>query len=80
MIIKDAPDLVQHVVASPLAASLARVALRPISLLRFSLQRLVDSRKSGELPMDMGIPPLKILLESNPMKSIILVGRLGILV
>ena len=35
---------------------------------------------SGKVPMDMRIPPLriKILLESNPLKSIILVRRLAV--
>ena len=35
---------------------------------------------SGKSPMDMRVPPLiiKIMLESNPLKSIILVGRLGV--
>ena len=35
---------------------------------------------SGKCPMDMRIPPLwiKIMLESNPLKSTILVGRLGV--
>ena len=35
---------------------------------------------SGKSPMDLGIPPLriKIMLESNPLKSIMLVGRLAV--
>ena len=35
---------------------------------------------SGKFPMDMRIPPLgiKIVLESDPLKSIMLVGRLGV--
>ena len=37
---------------------------------------------SGNFPMNLGIPPLqiKIVLESNPLKSTMLVGRLGVLV
>ena len=48
--------------------------IRPISLLRLSLV----SKIYGKSPMDMTIPPLKIkiLLESNPLKSRILVPRL----
>ena len=36
---------------------------------------------SGKSPMGLGIPPLriKIMLESNPLKSTMLVGRLGLL-
>ena len=35
---------------------------------------------SGRLPMDMRIPPLqiKIMLESNPLKSKLLIGGLGV--
>ena len=35
---------------------------------------------SGKSPMDMMIPPpgIKILLESNPLKSVMLVGRLAV--
>ena len=34
----------------------------------------------GKFPMGLGIPPLriKIMLESNPLKSTMLVGRLGV--
>ena len=37
-------------------------------------------RFSGKFPMDMIIPPLiiKIMLESNPLKSTMLVGRLDV--
>ena len=51
---------------------------RPISLLRISLLRLPDSSFSGKFTMYMRLPPLniKILLESSPPKSRILVGRL----
>ena len=53
---------------------------RPISLLRLSLLRFLDSKLSGRFPMDMRIPPLetKILLESNPRKPRILVRRLAV--
>ena len=56
--------------------------LRPISLLRLSLLRLVDSNFLGNSPNDMIIPPLeaKILLESNRLRSRILVQRLAIFV
>ena len=55
--------------------------LRPISLLRLSLLRLLDSDSPGNFPMGMRIPPLtfKIKLESNPPKSRILVRRLAAL-
>ena len=35
---------------------------------------------SGKSPMGLGIPPLriKIMLESNPLKSTMLIGRLGV--
>ena len=35
---------------------------------------------SGKFPMGLGTPPLrfKIMLESNPLKSTMLVGRLGV--
>ena len=54
--------------------------IRPISLLRLSLLRFLDSKISGEFPVVMRIPPLriKILLESNPPKSRILVRRLAV--
>ena len=41
--------------------------LRPISLLRLSLLRFVDSKSPGNSPMDMRIPSpkVKILLESD---------------
>ena len=37
-------------------------------------------KHSGEFPMDLTVPPLesKIMLESNPLKSRILVGRLAV--
>ena len=57
------------------------VGVRRVSLLRLSLLRFADSRFSGKTPMDMRIPPLKtkIMLESNPLKSRILVRRLAVL-
>ena len=50
-----------------------------ISLLTLSLLRLLDSKLSRKSRMGLGIPPLtiKIMLESNPLKSIMLVGRFG---
>ena len=56
--------------------------LRPISLLRISLLRLLDSNLP-ENPLWAGefhpLTKIKILLGSNPLKSRILVGRLAIL-
>ena len=51
--------------------------LRLISLQSLSLLRFVDSNIPGYFLMGLGIPPLgiKILLESNPPKSRILVPR-----
>ena len=34
--------------------------LRPISLLRLSLLKFVDSKLPGKFPMGLGIPPLEI--------------------
>ena len=50
--------------------------LRPITLLRSSLLRSLDSNFPGN-SMGLGIPPLKIkiLLESNPLKSRVSVRR-----
>ena len=52
----------------------------PISLLTLSLLKLLDSNFSGISPMDVRIPTLrmKIMLESNPLKSIMLVWRLAV--
>ena len=52
----------------------------PISLLRISLLRLLDSSFSGQFPMDMRVPPLtiKILLEPKPPKSRISARRLAL--
>ena len=51
--------------------------IRPISLLRLSLLRTVDTTLPGEFPMGLRIPPLNIyiMLELNPLKSRILVRR-----
>ena len=51
--------------------------VRPISPLRLSLLRFRDSKSQGNSLWDMRIPPLniKFLLESNPLKSRILVRR-----
>ena len=52
--------------------------LHPISLLRLSLLRFVDSTFPRKFPMDMRTQALKlkIMLESNPLKSRIVVQRL----
>ena len=60
-----------------------RGTLRPISLLTLSLLTLLDSNFPGKslgIPMGLGFPPLKfkIVLESNPLKSTMLVGGLGV--
>ena len=54
--------------------------LHPISLLALSLPRFVNSTFPGNFLWACGIPPLKpkILLESNPLKSRILVRRLAV--
>ena len=51
---------------------------RPISLLTLSLLRSLDS-SFPRFPMGLGIPPLRIKLmpESNPLKSTMLVRRLA---
>ena len=53
--------------------------LRPISLLRLSLLRLLDSKHPG-IPMGLGSPPFTVnsTLESNPPKSRTLVRRLAV--
>ena len=55
-------------------------ALRPISLLRSSLLRFADSDFPGN-HTGLGVPPrnIKIMLESNPLKSRVLVRRLEVL-
>ena len=60
------------------ASTCHRQAIRPISLLRLSLLRFVDS-KLPENPLWTWEFPLKtkILLESNPLKSRILVRRVA---
>ena len=54
--------------------------MRPISLQGASPLRFVDPNFLGKFPQDLRIPPLKfkIVLESSPLKSRILVGRLGV--
>ena len=51
----------------------------PTNIIPTKIARL---KLSGKSPTDMRIQPLifKIMLESNPLKSIMLVGRLGVLV
>ena len=58
-------------------------AVRPTSLLTLSLLTLLESKIPGKslgIPMDVKIPPfrIKIVLESNPRKSTMLVGGLGV--
>ena len=68
-------------VASTAVAGLSEgPPVRPISLLRLSLLRLLDSDFPGNSLMGLGIPPLKlkILLESNPLISRILVRSLAV--
>ena len=58
-----------------------QLGVRPISLLTLPLLTLIDSNFPGNPILDMRIPPLeiKIVLESNPVKSMMLVGRLAVL-
>ena len=58
----------------------AAQSIRPISLLILSLLRFLDSNKNRRSLMDMRIPPLKtkIMPESGPLKSRILVWRLAV--
>ena len=62
------------------SGTLCRALIRPISLLRLSLLRLLASNFPGMFPTDLRIPPrnIKILLEPNPLNSRILVGRLAV--
>ena len=52
----------------------------PISLLTLHPTNIARLKLSGKSPAGLGIPPLsiKIVLESNPLKSTFLVGRLGV--
>ena len=54
--------------------------LRPISLLRFIPTKIAWLKLSGKFRMGLAIPPLKlkILLESNPLTSIIVARRLAV--
>ena len=54
--------------------------LRPISLLSLSLLKIAWLRLSRKFPVGLGIPLLKtkVLLESNPLQSRILVRRLAV--
>ena len=58
------------------------VWLRPISLLTLRLLRLLDSNFPGNPPRAWEFPPLRIeiVLESNPLTSTMLVGRMGVIV
>ena len=56
--------------------------LRPISLLTLHPTNIARLKLSGKHPMGLGIPSLKIkiMLESNPLKPTMLVGRLGVMI
>ena len=62
------------------ACSLVSASLRPISLPTLHPTNIACLRLSGKSPTGLGIPPLKfkIMLESNPPKSTMIVGRLGV--
>ena len=51
------------------------MVLRPILLLALRLRTFIDLNIPGNPPMDLRTPPLKIkiMLESKPLKSIMLV-------
>ena len=55
-------------------------ALRPISLLTLHPTNIAQLKLSEKSPMGLGVPPLEIKMmpESNPPKSTMLVGRLGV--
>ena len=76
---KSAPG---KILCSRILLSAWGVILRPISLLRLSLLRFVDSHFLGNSLRTGETPPLKIkiLLESNPPRSRILVRRLAALI
>ena len=59
--------------------NLRRLEVRPVSILRISKLRFVDSAFPGS-PLDMRIPPLniKIMFDSRSLKSNILVQRLAV--
>ena len=66
-----------HVATLSLASS-GRPLIRPISLLRFSLLRFVDSTIPGDSLWTWKFHPLNLrLLDSNPPKSRILIRRLA---
>ena len=54
--------------------------LQPVFILTFSIFKMICLIDSAEFPTGLGIPPLeiKILLESNPLKSRILVRKLAV--
>ena len=60
---------------------LYQIMLRPISLLTLPLLTVLDSDFPGNLPTYKRVPPLniKIMLESSPLKSTMLVRRSAVL-
>ena len=69
--------------ASPRMLRLAVAAqrhIRPISVTKIIPAKIAGLKLSGRFPMDMRIPPLelKVLLESSPPKSRIVVRRLAV--
>ena len=68
---------------SSLFKGFSPIHVRPISLLTLSLLTLLESNFPGKSlgnPCGPGIPPLRIniMLESNPLKPTMLVGRSGV--
>ena len=60
-------------------ASCSRPCIRPIPT-NIIPTKIAGPKLSGKFPMGLGIPPLenKIMLESNPSESIILVRKLAV--
>ena len=70
-----------HLYHGDWASRMLQPNLHPISLLRLSIHtKIAWLKHAGKILMDMRIPPLiiKIMLESSPLKSIILVRRLAV--
>ena len=67
--------VLHHIILDHITSLLSR----PISLLALSLLRLLESNFTGVVALDIRIPPLriKIMFESNPLKSIMLVRGLA---
>ena len=64
-----------------ISAGRTLAGIHPISLLRISLLRFVDSRLPGNSLWTTGVPPLKIkiMIASNPPKSKVLLRSLAVL-